>query len=191
MTARDFKAMAARAKLPERTVPVCLAGDLVAEFEEVDRQLVAAQKRPPTSLAGSGTGALVARLEELQAEMEANTYPFRLRALPRTVKPGDERPSWRALCDAHPPRQDAEGSPDIGDIQSGVNRETFFGPLLRASIIDPVMTDAEFADVVEGDKITDRQYDELVKAAWDLNQGKVDIPFSRAAWQASRTSDDG
>jgi len=182
--------MVARAKLPERTVPVCLAGDLVAEFEEVDRQLVAALQRPATSLAGRGTEPLKARLAQLQAEMEDNTYLFRLRALPRTTKPGDDRPSWRGLTDAHPPRQDADGSPDIGDVQSGVNRETFFEPFLRASIVDPVMTDEEFADIVAGDKLTDRQYDQLVKAAWDLNQGTVDIPFSRAAWLESRTTDD-
>lgn len=187
---KDFKAIAARAKLPEKTVPICMAGDLVAEFEEIDRQLIAAMKRPSNSLAGSGTAPLRERLEQLQAEMEENTYVFRLRALPRTTKPGDDRPSWRALMDAHPPRQDAEGSLDIGDVQSGVNRETFFEPFLRASIVDPVMTDEEFAENIEGGNLTDRQYDQLVKVAWDLNQGTVDIPFSRAALLESRISSD-
>jgi hypothetical protein len=174
----DFAALLGRARMPERTVPVCLAGDLAADFEQADRELELAQKKGSDSLAGNGTAALLARIDALSDEMAANTYPFRLRAL--------TRPAWRELCNAHPPRKDDKGEPDIGDLQSGVNRDTFMEPLLRASIVDPELSDETFADLVG--KLTDRQYEELVRAAWDLNQGEIDIPFSRAALRARRAT---
>jgi hypothetical protein len=110
--------------------------------------------------------------------MREHTYPFRLRAMTRHA--------WRALVNEHQPREkDGEVLPE--DRLAGVNRETFFEPLVRASIVDPELSDEDWPQLL--DTLTDRQFEELVSAAWDLNQGKVDIPFSRAAWQTRRSSD--
>lgn len=179
-TMKSFAAMLADAKLPEKTVPVCLRGDLVADFEAADRELEQAQKKPASSLAGSGTGVLVERLESLEAEMAGHTYVFRLRAMPRHV--------WRELMAAHPPRKGEDGELVMEDRLTGANRLTVFEPLVRASIVDPELTDEQFADLIG--KLTDRQFEDLTSAAWDLNQGSVDIPFSRAASRARRTTSD-
>lgn len=176
----DFAKLLAGAKLPERTVPVCLRGDLVADFEAADRELEQAQKQPATSLAGSGTGALVERLDALAAEMREHTYTFRLRAMPRHA--------WRELMAAHPPRE-KDGELVIEDRITGANRLTVFEPLVRMSIVDPVLTDEQFAELMAA--LTDRQFEDLTSAAWDLNQGSVNIPFSRAASQARRSTSDG
>lgn len=184
---KDFRAMLKGARLAERTVHICLRGDLVADFEAVDAELAAAANKPATSLAGNGTGPLLERLDALEAEMRDNQYPFRLRALPRRKRPGDDRPSWEELAKQHPPREREDGTLEPLDAMAGVNRETFDEPFLRVVIVDPVMTDDEFAELLSS--LSDRQYADLMNTAWDVNQGRVDIPFSRAASRIRQNSD--
>lgn len=166
----DFKTLLAGAKLPEQVVPLCLRGDLAAEVERLDAELEQLQKQPGTSLAGNGSGALVEQIEALQEQMREHTYSVRMRALPRA--------EWQALRAAHPPRVDADGEMLPEDRFSGVNRTTFFEPAVRASIVDPELSAADWAALTA--TITDAQFEDLVAGLWALNQGKVDVPFSRA-----------
>jgi hypothetical protein len=88
-TLKNFKAMLAEAKLPERTVEICLRGDLVAEHEELNRQLEFLEQRGrrqpwPATAAPSWPS----RSAALEAEMRDNTYPIRLRALSEAGLPG-------------------------------------------------------------------------------------------------------
>lgn len=184
MTAKKptFTALLKGAKLPEKTVEICLRGDLLADFDEADRALTKAQKRSMESLAGGGDlGAMAERIEALQAEIAEHSYTFRLRALPHR--------EWRALIGQHPPRviKDAEGEEriDTRDMYVGINTETFYDALIRASLVEPDLDDVQFSELV--DKITDRQYDELSDAAWGLNRREVD-PFSRVASRISRAT---
>jgi hypothetical protein len=179
MTA-DFDALLDGAKLPEKTVPVCLRGDLAAEFEELDRQLTEAQRKQSDSLDGSGVGALLDRMEALQAEMREHTYLFRLRAMPK--------PKFRALIAAHPPRRGDDGELVDGDRLMGVDTETFWDALIRACLIDPVLDDEKWRRTEAA--LTDKQYEQLSDAAWGLNRGEVDIPFSLAASRINRVSAD-
>lgn len=176
----DFAKLLAGAKLPERSVPVCLRGDLAADFEAADRELEQARKQPATSLAGTGVSELVAQLDALAAQMRLHTYPVRLRAMPRHA--------WRDLFLAHPPRKGDDGEILMEDRLTGADRSTVFEPLVRASIVDPELSDADWAKLLES--LTDRQFEDLVRAAWDLNQGEIDIPFSRAASEVRRTTSD-
>lgn len=177
----DFKALLAEARLPERTVEVCLRGDLAADHEAAERELEQAQRAPSDSLAGSGAGAIVDRIEALEAQMREHTYPFRLRAL--------SRPAWRKLLAEHPPRRDDAGK--IVDEDAGVelNVETFYAALIRACLVDPVLDGDDWARLTEA--LTDRQYGDLASAAWLLNRGEVDVPFSLAASRMRRASADG
>jgi hypothetical protein len=177
----DIKSLIAAAKLPERTVPICLRGDLVAEHEELDRQLEEANRRDSDSLAGSGAGDLVDQIEALQEEMRAATVTFRLRALPK--------PRWRALLAEHPPRRDADDKPDPEDAAIGVNQETFWDAIARACLIEPEVDDETWALMAGPDgKLTDRQIGQLADAAWAVNRGDVSVPFSRAVLQARRST---
>lgn len=169
------------AKLPERTVPICLRGDLVAEWEAAERDLERAQKQPDTSMEGSGVGALAERIEALQAEMSEHTDDFRLRALPRH--------KFRALVVAHPPRVDDNNEIRREDAVLGVNRETFFPKLIRASVVEPELDDADWEALIGEDGVlTDRQFGNLEDTAWFLNRGEIDIPFSLAASRARRST---
>lgn len=167
----NFKALLAEAKLPERTVPICLRGDLAADHEIAERELEQAQKRTADSLAGNGASAIAARIEALEAEMREHTYEFRLRALPRH--------EFRTLMSGHPPR-DSDEQTKKDDAPFGVNRETFFPALIRASAVDPELSDAEWSDLLD-ERLTDYQFQELAITAWMLNAREVDVPFSRAA----------
>lgn len=177
----DLKAILGAAKLPERTVPICMRGDLVAEYETLERQLELVNRRPVDSLEGNGAGELVDRIEALQEEMRASTVTFRLRALPK--------PRWRALLAEHPPRKDDDGNPLPEDAQIGVNLDTLWDAIARACIVDPDVDD-ETWQLMAGDegKLTDRQLGQLADAAWALNRGDVDVPFSHAVSQARRTT---
>lgn len=179
-TLKNFTEMLAEAKLPERTVEICLRADLVAEHEEVDRELEQAQKTPGDSLAGNGSGALIERLDALEAEMRGSSYTFVLRAV--------KRPEWRALINGHPPRKGDDGEPNKADVQWGFNLETFYPAIVRACLVDPELTDEQFTELVD-EKLTDSQFSELATAAFRLNAGAIDIPFSLAASRMRRITE--
>jgi hypothetical protein len=170
---RPFSALLKEGRLPERTVDICLRGDLVAEFEMVDAALTEAMRRPVDSKEGSGTAELVQRIEAIQAEMKASTHTFRIRAL--------DRAAFRELQNAHPPR---EG--DGPDEQVGFDRSTFFTALLIDTTYDPVLTAEEWDELLG--KLTERQYGDLTDAAWFSNRDAVSIPFSKAALLARRNT---
>lgn len=178
---RDYRAIAKSAALPERTVAICLRGDLQADYEQAERDLEEAQRTPSDSLAGSGAGQILQRMDDLRQQMLEHTYPFRLRALPR--------PAYRELALAHPPRE-VDGQPHELDAKVGVNTDTFLTALVRACLVDPVLDDEEWSDLYDT-KLTDWQATELQDAAHSLCRRKVDVPFSLAASTMTRTSDDG
>lgn len=155
------------AALPERTVPICLRGDLQAEFEDLERQLAAAQRDPGDSLAGNpDVPRVAARLEGLTGQMAAATVAFTLRAMPR--------PEWRKFLAKHAPRDGV-----AEDQALGVNNDTFWDALIRRSVIDPVLTDARWAKLEP--VLTSGQYDQLSETAWGLNRRDVVPPRSYAA----------
>lgn len=180
----DWRDKLKAARLPEAVVPVVLRGDLAAEHERLRRILEDAKDRKTDSLAGSGVAELEDQLRSVEGEMRESVIEFRLRALPRTRRPGDDRPSFAELKAQHPPRE-TNGEMVREDIMAGfVNAETFPDPLVRWSIVDPPLTDDDW-DTLD---LSQGQFDELVTAAWNLNQGKVDIPFSSAGSATTRSS---
>jgi hypothetical protein len=170
-TLKNFKVMLAEAKLPERTVEICLRGDLVAEHQEAERELERAEKNPANSLAGNGAAEVAERIQALEAEMQESVYTFRLRGLPA--------PQFRAFKAEHPSRLDDKGDAKREDVIYGFNIETGFEPLTRLCVIDPELDDETWAQLMG--TLTENQFEELAAAAWYLNRGDVDIPFSSAA----------
>lgn len=183
-TLKNFKSMLAEAKLPERTVDICLRGDLVADHEETERQLEKVQQKALTGNSFDGDGGQVAILADklvgLEDQMREHTYAFRLRAM--------SRPAFRALVTAYPPRRNEEGEIEQLDRSLGINAETFFEALIRACLVDPELDDEDWKTLAE-ERLTDKQFDVLSDAAWFLNRGDVDVPFSRAASRANRSSE--
>lgn len=194
----DINALLSGARLPETIVDVCLRADLVAEHEAAEDALQAALNGPQKF---SGNGAAEHRDEilALEAEMKASTVRFRFRGLPK--------PKWRKLIAEHPPRLNPDGSLMQGDAP-GINSDTFYGAMLRACTVEPVLTEEQWrvlvgdteeaaakleaegrADEIEDGKLTDRQWDSITDAAWKINRGEVQVPFSRAASRLSASSE--
>lgn len=170
MTA-DVKALIRSAKLPEKTVPLCLRADLVAEYERTERELGTAQAEGGDSLAGKGAKVrdLDERLAALREEMTGSTLTVTLRALPSA--------KYRALMDEHPPRLEGD-QVDRRDRVFGFNVDTFFDALARACVAAPDL-DAEDWEALAGEdgKLTDAQVGALTDTAWKLNRKDVDLPF--------------
>lgn len=199
-TKPDFAKLLGDARLPECTVPICMRADLTAEHKQLDRELEKLVDKPVQKLSGDGRGQLKQRLEAIEAEMAAATYPFRFRAMPK--------PRWRAFVAKYPPRKDpATGEVNEVDAFRGVNVETFFDALVRESCIDPMLDEAGWRkllgdspeerarlaadgkqDEIADGVLTDHQLDALSNAAWALNRRDVDIPFSLAASRLNQTS---
>jgi len=179
------------ARLPEDTVKLVTLGDLQAEHERLVDEIEKAKDSKAGSLAGSGTAALEERLREIEADVADSVIEFRMRSLPREKRSGDDRPTWRELTEAHPPRTE-DGMMDPRDrLAGGLNAETFSEPLVRASVIavdgeEDELSDADWIQLMGS--ITDRQYDELVSCAWGLNQGSVTVPFWSPASKPTRGS---
>jgi len=171
-TKKSVKALIREARLPERTVPVCLNAALVAEIEQAERDLADAQRQANDSLAGGSQAREIAeRIEALRQRMRDHTVEFRLRAM--------SRPAWREFFAEHPPRKDDKGEIDERDKYIGVNTDTFFAALARRSVVEPELDDEDWQLLEE--RLTSRQFDQLADVAWALNRREVDIPFSLAA----------
>jgi hypothetical protein len=184
----SIKEKIAKARLPQRTIQICLNGDLVAEHEEAERELEQAQRNPGNSLAGSGAAAIAERIEALEAEMRESTETFVLRALPQKPNPLDDRPTWRELLDRHAPRRGDDGEIVEADKGLMLNTETFYEDLIKVSVVSPEMDETDWEGLLS--VLSNAQYGELSMGSWLLNRGVVDIPFSLAASRMRRATAD-
>lgn len=164
--------------LPEKAVPVCLAGDLQVAFEQAEQELEEAQAKRSDSLAGNREQREIAlRIEDLREKMKRQTIEFHFRAMPGK--------KWRALKEKHPPRKAEDGSVEPRDRGLGANIDTLLPAVERLTLFEPQLDDHDW-DVLE-DKLTSNQLDTLAGAVWLLNERDIDIPFSHAASKILRS----
>lgn len=161
----ELATLLAAARLPERTVELCLRGDLQAEWEELQRELEQAKRdAAPKSLSDPPPGLeLEERISELEATMAGAVLTARLRAV--------NRKAFQDLALAHPPRPE-----DQRDKLYGFNIESFNAALIRACWVEPELGDAQWAQLLE--VITPGQYRLLADTCEVLNHSPVDVPFS-------------
>jgi hypothetical protein len=166
----DIAGLIREARLPETVVHVCLRTDLVVPYEQLSDELIRIHQEHSAndSLASPpDTVAIQAEMMELEEQMRAATVPFVLRAIPRL--------RFRALMAEHPPRKDDQGKPLAADW-NGINQSTYYDALIRESVVAPTLDDDLWKKLFE-EKLSDRQYQELSDAAWNLSREKVDYPF--------------
>lgn len=163
----DIEQIIAGAKRPETTVPLCMRGDLQAEWEQLDRDFDAADKSITDEVTAGGSPVqavkIAQQMAEVEREMRDSTVIFTMRGMPRTA--------WKSLAEAHPPIE--------GVDEGEVNEESFVAAMIAASCIEPVMT-VDQAERLR-DQVTDGQWQELATAAWQLNKSMIGVPFSLAA----------
>lgn len=175
---KSTKEMLAAAKLPERSVAICLRGDLVADINALERELaeVLAQEAADRRMTGvKRSKELADAIEAKRAEMADATLDMRLRALKVS--------QWRDMVRKYPPAKDDKSG-------LGVDITAFMGEAIPASVVSPDDMDADdwetFNDNVPPSEIT-----RLMNLVWELNTQGVDIPKSRLASVANRRNDAG
>lgn len=170
---KSFKAARESRKMPERVVTICFRGDLAAEIQTLETQLEKARIDDATSDARMGgrnkSRPLAEKIEKLRDEMRKSSADLRLRAFPSR--------QWRDIKRDNPLKE--------GDDESLVNLIVAALPKMIVSPEDAREDVGEWvADLTEG------QLDELARAAIELNEGGVSVPFSRLAFATMQTSDD-
>lgn len=169
---RNFDDIKKLATLPTRTVPLCLAGELVEEIAQLELQL--AEAPPPTSLGDPGKRVIAEQIVETQERMRESTVDFRLRAMGGRA--------WSKFWASMPTREEKESDDDWGE-----RIFPFYADLVSRSCVDPVMSVeqvGELADVLHA-----QAWNRLVSSSLNLNMGEVDVPNSDAASELTGTSE--
>ena len=161
--ANSIEDILAEATPRERTVKVCIRGDLAGEAERLQDELSkVSEDWEPTDLTDVHPGrALAEELKALREQIRAAERPFRLRYI------GDK--PYSDLMAAHPGTDDSEA----------FDSQTFPRALIAASCVDPVMSEEQVAQLFE--KINQGEIKKLFDAAWDVHNSSEMVPFSLLA----------
>lgn len=170
-------------------VSICLAAQLVGEYEKLENQLQEALRTPATSLKGTGSAAIAQRLDEVRTLMLAHTHDFAFE------DPG--RTKYGEVLAANGPR---EGN--TVEQQQGY-AETFLPALVQACVVSPKISDEDLLTMfgwepgTKGDDdpgeegvLSAAQRTVLVDKAWEVARRDVNVPFSRVALLLLQTSSD-
>ena len=147
----------------QRTVQVCIRGDLASEVERLtDEVAAAARDWEPESIADEHPGRrIAAELRDAQAAAKAAEVPFTLQFI------GDR--AYNDLLAAHP----SDNASELFDDR------TFPKALIAAACTDPQMTAEQAAELFE--VINQGEQKKLFDAAWEVHNGADASPFSLAA----------
>lgn len=154
----DIEEVLGRVVRAERTVEVCVRGDLAEKVRQLHDELAAAimydadHNEPPTST------EVHARIEEAKAEADAATVTFKVQAIPAT--------EWRRLVSEHPPADD-----DLDGWRWDL--ETFPPAALAAACVDPVMDEVQADRLAEA--LSNAQWEKLFGAVLAVNLAD-DVP---------------
>jgi hypothetical protein len=169
---KDIKQLLKEAKLPERTVVLCLNQDLNSALEAKERELGVALSGPNmASLNGAAFPELRAEIASLKDQMIDSQVEFRFRALGRNA--------YAAIIKNNPP---TEG--DKVDEQNGFAWDEVTELLVRQCLIEPELDEDDWKTLLGDDKdpnspgiLSSAQYDLLATIAWKVNRRDVDVPF--------------
>jgi hypothetical protein len=152
-----------QAKRRERTVMVCIRGDLAGEAERLAAEIArTSEDWEPSDLTEEHPGrALAEQLKTVRNQIREAEVPFLLRYI------GDR--AYSDLLAKHPSDKDEEL----------FDSETFPRALIAASCADPVMTEEQVAELFE--VINEGEIKKLFDAAWEVHHASDVVPFSLAA----------
>lgn len=168
----DIESIISRFKPAQTSVPLCLDGELVAEYERLE--VLLREAGPATSLADETSAEAIAqRMETMREQMLEARQWFIFRALPKK--------RWRGLKGVLPTKQAGQSDDDAAD-----EYHAWLCKLVSATCIDPVMTQ-EQADRLSED-LSDGQWGALAGGAWSVNSENQQLSFSAAASGLTRRS---
>lgn len=147
----------------ERTVMVCIRGDLLGEADRLQDELNRVSTDwEPADLTDVHPGReLAVKLKELREQIKAAERPFKLRYI------GDK--AYSDLMAANPAKEDSQA----------FDSDAFPRALIAACCVDPVMTEEQVAALFE--KINQGEVKKLFDAAWDVHNSSEMVPFSLLA----------
>lgn len=197
---RTIKERLKTAKLAERSVQVCLRGDLAAEHDELERRLAAArtevrtaggEQRGTSQRMGQKSEAvkLAEQLLALRQQMADEMLDIRVRALPRgdvkdPVSGEVVREGWQTLVRRHPPKPD-----DEKDVEMGIDFDALMAEATPLCIVDPELDEDDWERL--NNVLSSADYDRILGAVWEVNRSGVDLPKSRLASLVMAESDAG
>lgn len=160
-----FDEVIAGARRPETAVPLCLRGDLDAEWRELERQLPNASRVAANLGERSEASVLAEKMAALREQMLEAERVFRFRAMHPRV--------W---SDFHATQPEKGKDEDLAEFKA--RWFAWVCKLVSDCAIDPVMTPEQVAELV--DVLSGAQWDQLSNAAYGLNASRQAIPFSAA-----------
>jgi hypothetical protein len=163
----------ATARRPEDTVRLCLRGDLVSAFRDLERRLPDAATAAGNLGERAEASIIAEQMQTLREQMLEAEVPFLLRA-----KPPKE---WNRFHATHPVRGKDESDDDYADRVHGWNCQA-----VALTCVEPAMTAEQVDELVPN--LSTRQWMDLLNRAVTLNVSDVDIPFSEAASALTRDS---
>lgn len=154
------------------TVRVCLRGDLLAQHEQLERELAEARRLDEVENRHVEAPGIARRLQELEAEIDKAQVEFTFAAVGQKA--------WTDLGAEHPPTDaDREAGLDF-------NGRTFPVAAIAASAVDPKMSVEHSAKLFE--KLNFGQWQLLWGACLAANVEGTSVPFSAAASAVLRGS---
>jgi hypothetical protein len=161
--ANSIEDILAKAKPREKTVMVCIRGDLAGEAERLQDELSrVSEDWEPADLSEAHPGRAIAeQLKAVHQQVREAEEPFKLRYI------GDK--AYSDLMAAHPSE----------DANEAFDSEAFPRALVAASCVEPVMSEEQVTQLFE--VINEGEIKKLFDAAWDVHNSSDLIPFSLAA----------
>lgn len=164
----------ASARRPEDTVPICTRGDLVSQWQALERRL----EHAPTAPANLGERAeatvIAEQMAELREQMADAEEQFHLRALPPR--------QWVKFHATFPVKGKDETDDDYSD-----RIYAWTCKAVSLTCVQPAMTPEQVDELVP--LLSTRQWVGLSNGAVMLNTGEISLPFSVAA--SALTQDSG
>lgn len=157
-----------RPSLREESTWLCLRPDLLdareaAELELEDRATADVKGKRLADKPDPEIAVLAARVQEIEAEIEATQVKVTLRAM--------NKDAWNALLADHPPRKGNEL-----DAYAGYNRDAVIDEAVRLCMIDPVFDAESWPDFTA--VLNPSEWQELRRLAQSVNRAVTDSPKS-------------
>lgn len=172
--ALSFDQLLGKAKPTESSVELCLAGDLFAKYEELQRKLQS-ETGPFSTLGNTEKSKIADDIKQVEAEMQASAITFLFRAIPRSKYEVG--------------RKKHEG-------ENGQMADSWFPFLVAESFVSATDSNGDRLESLDVDQVlslferlSEGQRDVLVSGAWDANTIGGDIPKSLAASVISQSSE--